>query len=62
MKPTEVIYKSESGNYRVLFCRDALGMKYRVQMKDKYGHWEPIYWTDSPLDALNVMKRAAKEV
>ena len=61
MKPTEVIYKSENGNYRVLFCRDDLGMKYRVQMKDEYGHWKSIHWTDSPLDALNVMKRAAKE-
>ena len=60
MKNADVMYKSECGNYRVLYCRDDLGMKYRVQ-KRQNGSWTSIHYTDSPLDALNVMKRAAKE-
>lgn len=62
MKPNEVVFKSESGKYRVLYCRDDLGKKYRVQMIDQWGHWKSIHWTDSPVDALiTIMKRAAKE-
>ena len=60
MKPFEVMFTSKNGNYRVLYCMDDLGFKYRVQKKER-GGWRGIYWTDSPLDALKVMKRAAKE-
>lgn len=61
MKPKEVMYESDSKEYRVLYVRDDLGMKYRVQKKEA-GFWRSIHWTDSPLDAWKVMKRAAKEV
>ncbi len=62
MNPEEVLFTSDSKEYRVLYCRDDLGLKYRVQKKEERGNWKSIHWTDSPLDALTVMKRAAKEL
>ena len=57
----EIMYASEDGNYRVTYDMWDLGLKYRVQMKDEYGHWKTIHWTDSALDALTVMKKSARE-
>ena len=54
------MYTSDNGNYRVLYDQFDMGMKYRVQKKTEY-RWENIHYTDSALDALNVMKRAARE-
>lgn len=56
----KIMYTSDNGNYRVLYDQFDMGMKYRVQKKTEY-RWENIHYTDSPLDALNVMKRAARE-
>ena len=61
MLPTEVFYKSDNGKYRVLYCRDDLGKKYKVQKLDEYGHWKFMEACDNPLTALTIMKRAAKE-
>jgi len=61
MKPTEVFYKSEDGNWRVVYCRDDLGKKYKLQKKNEYGCWKFVDAFDSPLSALTAMKRGAKE-
>lgn len=61
MKDGEIVYKSENGQYRVVFSLWALGNKYKVQKKDEYGKWRYMEATDSPLTALHIMKRAAKE-
>lgn len=61
MLPTEVFYKSDDGKYRVVYSRDDLGKKYKVQKKDDSGTWRFMEACDSPLAALTIMKRAAKE-
>lgn len=61
MLPAEVFYKSEDGNYRVVYMRDDLGAKYKVQKKDEDGRWRFMQACESPLTALTIMKRAAKE-
>ena len=62
MLPAEVFYKSEDGNYRVVYMRDDLGMKYKVQKwDDDLKRWQFMDAYESPLTALTAMKRTAKE-
>ena len=62
MKPAEVFYKSDNGMWRVLYERDDLGMKYKLQKFDEeFRRWRFIDAYESPLTALTAMKRAAKE-
>lgn len=62
MKPTEVFYKSEDGDYRVVYSRDDLGKKYKLQKwNNEFGRWQFMDAYESPLTALTTMKRAAKE-
>ena len=62
MKPSEVFYKSEDGKWRVVYMRDDLGKKYKLQKYDEeVMRWKFIDAFDSPLTALTAMKRGAKE-
>ena len=62
MKPTEVFYKSDNVIYRVVYCVDDLGMKYKLhRWNEEFGHWQFMDAYESPLAALTAMKRAAKE-
>ena len=61
MLPAEVFYKSEDGNYRVVYMRDDLGAKSKVQKKGEDGRWQFMDAYESPLTALTAMKRTAKE-
>ena len=59
---SEVFYKSEDGHWRVVYNRDDLGKKYKLQkwLEDCW-RWQFMDAYESPLAALTAMKRAAKE-
>lgn len=62
MLPTEVFYRSEDGKYRVLYERDDLGRKYKLQKwSEESRRWYFLDSYESPLTALTAMKKAAKE-
>ena len=62
MSTKEVFFVSEDGRYRVVYCRDDLGKKYKLQKRnEEFDRWQFMDAYDSPLAALTAMKRAAKE-
>ncbi len=53
-------YKSEDGNWRVVYEAEDLGCKYKLQ-KMVDGAWRHSASFDSPSKALTAMKRASGE-
>ena len=56
----EQFYRSDDGNWRVVYVPDDLGCKYKLQKKVD-GNWRYSAAFDSPSKALTAMKRAAGE-
>lgn len=61
MKDNEVMFRSDCGNYRVVYSMWDLGDKYKLQKKEN-GVWRYVWAFSSALAALTAMKRAAKEL